>query len=137
MSASKVFSTRRQLAEMARVLSAYLRLPFSTDTIPGALMESLLAHAFAIQSKGPLLVAGDFNMPEESAIYRRHWSGLNNAFSCAGYGFGTSKETRWHGIRIDHVLLGPGWSCLHTQVGPHLGGDHRPMVADLAWSGAP
>ena len=100
-------------------------------------LESLLAHAFAIQSKGPLLVAGDFNMPEESAIYRRHWSGLNNAFSCAGYGFGTSKETRWHGIRIDHVLLGPGWSCLHTQVGPHLGGDHRPMVADLAWSGAP
>jgi endonuclease/exonuclease/phosphatase (EEP) superfamily protein YafD len=100
-------------------------------------LESLLAHAFALQSNGPLLVAGDFNMPEESALYRRHWSDLRNAFSCAGYGFGTSKETRWHGIRIDHVLLGPGWSCLRTRVGSHLGGDHRPMVADLAWGGAP
>ena len=100
-------------------------------------LESMLAHAFAIQSNGPLLVAGDFNMPVESAIYRRHWSDLRNAFSCAGYGFGASKETRWHGIRIDHVLLGPGWACLHTHVGPHLGGDHRPMVADLAWGAEP
>ena len=100
-------------------------------------LESLLAHAFAIQSNGPLLVAGDFNMPVESAIYRRYWSDLRNAFSCAGYGFGTSKETRWHGIRIDHVLLGPGWSCLRTRVGPDMGGDHRPMIADLAWHGTP
>ena len=107
------------------------------DNIEQRELESLLAHAFAIQSKGPLLVTGDFNMPVESAIYRRHWSDLTNAFSCAGYGFGTSKETRVHGIRIDHVLLGPGWTCLHTRVGPHLGGDHRPMIADLAWGAEP
>lgn len=100
-------------------------------------LESMLAHAFALQSTGPLVVAGDFNMPVESAIYRQHWSDLTNAFSCAGYGFGTSKETRWHGIRIDHVLLGPGWFCLRTRVGPHLGGDHRPMIADLAWGAEP
>jgi vancomycin resistance protein VanJ len=96
-------------------------------------LESMLASAFAQQAGGPLLVAGDFNMPVESAIYRRHWAWLVNAFSCAGFGFGHSKATRWHGVRIDHVLLGPGWSCLRTRVGEGLGGDHRPVIADLRW----
>jgi endonuclease/exonuclease/phosphatase (EEP) superfamily protein YafD len=100
-------------------------------------IESLLARAFANQAGGALVVAGDFNMPVESAIYRRHWGDLPNAFSCAGFGFGTTKATRWHGIRIDHVLLGPGWSCADARVGADLGGDHRPMVVDLGWQGAP
>ncbi|MDH5539513.1 MAG: endonuclease/exonuclease/phosphatase family protein [Rhizobacter sp.] len=98
-------------------------------------LESMLASAFAQQSNGPLIVAGDFNMPVESAIYRRHWSPWANAFSCAGYGLGSSKATSWHGVRIDHVLLGPGWSCLRTQVGTGLGGDHRPVIADIRWGG--
>lgn len=100
-------------------------------------IESLLARAFANQTQGPLVVAGDFNMPVESAIYRTHWGEFANAFSCAGWGFGATKATRWHGIRIDHVLLGPGWSCLDASVGADLGMDHRPMVADLSWTGTP
>ena len=31
--------------EIGRVLSTYMRLPLSSDTIPGAIMEALLAHA--------------------------------------------------------------------------------------------
>ena len=100
-------------------------------------IESTLARAFANQVKGPLIVAGDFNMPVESAIYRTHWGEFTNAFSCAGWGFGATKATRWHGIRIDHVLLGPGWTCLDAVVGADLGMDHRPMVADLGWAGTP
>jgi vancomycin resistance protein VanJ len=98
-------------------------------------IESVLARAFASQAGAPLIVAGDFNMPVESAIYRANWGGFSNAFSCAGWGFGATKATRWHGIRIDHVLLGPGWSCLGAAVGPDLGLDHRPMLADLSWQG--
>ena len=100
-------------------------------------IESTLARAFANQTSGPLIVAGDFNMPVESAIYRAHWHEFTNAFSCAGWGFGATKATRWHGIRIDHVLLGPGWSCAGAQVGADLGLDHRPMVVDLGWQGVP
>ena len=100
-------------------------------------IESTLARAFAVQAAGPLVVAGDFNMPMESAIYRRYWSDFTNAFSSAGQGWGATKATRWHGIRIDHVLLGPGWSCTRAWVGPHLGMDHRPMIAEIAWRGAP
>jgi endonuclease/exonuclease/phosphatase (EEP) superfamily protein YafD len=93
--------------------------------------ESGLARAWTERATGPLVITGDFNMPFESAIYQRYWSSFTNAFSTAGLGFGHSKATRWHGIRIDHVLLGPGWECLDARVGRHLGGDHRPMIADL------
>ena len=100
-------------------------------------IESTLARAFALQTPDALVVAGDFNMPVESAIYRRYWSDFTNAFSSAGQGWGATKATRWHGIRIDHVLLGPGWVCVRAWVGPHLGMDHRPMIAEIAWRGAP
>lgn len=44
MSASRLFSTREQLAKIARILASYIRLPLSADNIPGGLMEALLAH---------------------------------------------------------------------------------------------
>jgi endonuclease/exonuclease/phosphatase (EEP) superfamily protein YafD len=99
------------------------------------MLEAEAASAWAKRGTGPALVMGDFNTPVESAIYRRHWSSWENAFSTAGLGFGGSKFTRWHGIRIDHVLAGPGWRVLRAWVGPGFGGDHRPMLADLRWMG--
>lgn len=99
--------------------------------------ESGLGITWTKRATAPLLVTGDFNMPIESAIYRRHWSAFTNAFSEAGFGFGASKKTKWHGIRIDHVLMGSGWECLEAWIGPHLGMDHRPMVADMKWRGDP
>lgn len=98
--------------------------------------ESGLARAWAERKSGPLVVAGDFNMPVESAIYRRHWSPFTNAFSEAGLGFGATKTTKLWGTRIDHVLAGRGFQCLGAWVGPHLETDHSPMVADLRWLGA-
>jgi vancomycin resistance protein VanJ len=94
-------------------------------------LESGLGKAWTERATGPLVITGDFNMPYESRIYQRHWSSFTNAFGESGLGFGDSKETNWHGIRIDHVLVGPGWECLDAFVGPHLGGDHRPMITDL------
>lgn len=41
---SPVFSTPDQLAQIGLVLACYLRLPVSTDVIPGAFLESVLAH---------------------------------------------------------------------------------------------
>lgn len=41
---SRVFSSQAQLARIGLLLSRYMRLPVSTDTIPGAFMEAVLAH---------------------------------------------------------------------------------------------
>jgi endonuclease/exonuclease/phosphatase (EEP) superfamily protein YafD len=84
----------------------------------------------------PVIIAGDFNLPTDSDIYRLYWSSYTNAFSSAGLGFGHTKFTRWFGIRIDHILAGPGWRCRRCWVGPDVGSDHRPVLADLDWVGA-
>jgi endonuclease/exonuclease/phosphatase family metal-dependent hydrolase len=81
---------------------------------------------------GPLLIAGDFNLPVESAIYREHWSDFRNAFSTCGSGFGYTKHERLFSIRIDHVLMSDAWSCVNAQVlGTPYGGDHDPLIVDL------
>jgi vancomycin resistance protein VanJ len=86
---------------------------------------------------GPLLLAGDFNTPPESTIYRRYWSGYANAFSTAGFGFGPTHFTRRTAVRIDHILAGPGWHCERCWVGPAVGSPHRPVVADLCRDDSP
>ena len=42
------------------------------------------------------ILAGDFNLPVDSAIYREYWSGYRDAFSDAGWGFG---YTEWPRVR--------------------------------------
>jgi endonuclease/exonuclease/phosphatase (EEP) superfamily protein YafD len=76
-------------------------------------------------------VAGDFNMPIESAIYRRDWADFHNAFSEAGFGWGWTKWTRLFGVRIDHVLSRDGLVCTRAWIGGKTGSDHRPLVADF------
>ena len=77
------------------------------------------------------VVCGDFNMPQESFLYRRDWSTYQNAFASVGQGFGYTKCTRWHGVRIDHVLTSHQWRATSASVEDSLGGDHRPVFAEL------
>jgi vancomycin resistance protein VanJ len=80
-------------------------------------------------------IAGDFNMPVGSQIYRRHWSIYDNAFSMAGFGLGLSKVSRVarisFGTRIDHILFSDRWRAVNCRVGADMGSDHRPVIADL------
>lgn len=39
-----IYSTREELDQIRKILSRYIRLPFSGETIPGATMEGVLAH---------------------------------------------------------------------------------------------
>ena len=78
------------------------------------------------------IIAGDFNMPVESRIYRRHWSGCTNAFSRRGRGFGYTRVLPKWSARIDHVLIcDPRWKVSRAFVGPDIGSDHLPVVVDL------
>jgi vancomycin resistance protein VanJ len=85
-------------------------------------------HAVAI----PFLVAGDFNLPVESAIYKQDWGDLQNMFSRCGRGFGRTKLTALYGIRIDHVVGSKQWQCVDARIlASPYGGDHLPLVVDL------
>lgn len=90
--------------------------------------------------EGPVILAGDMNLPDESAIFRRDWSGFADAFGVAGLGYGYTygyTTSGWlYGIRIDHVLAGPGFRVRRSWVGPHVGSDHRPLLAVLEPTGS-
>jgi vancomycin resistance protein VanJ len=92
--------------------------------------QSELAQEWAQSISGPMLVAGDFNTPPDSTIYRDNWSDYSNAFSQAGFGWGHTYFTRKTSIRIDNLLAGPGWRCRRCFVGPDVGSPHRPLVSD-------
>ncbi|MBX6364370.1 MAG: endonuclease/exonuclease/phosphatase family protein [Gemmatimonadetes bacterium] len=95
-------------------------------------IESRLARRWAEGAGGPILVAGDFNTPVESRIFRESWGDLTNAFSSAGNGFGYTRYNGWIRVRIDHVLAGRGWGVLRAVVGDDVGSDHRPLIVDVA-----
>ncbi len=96
------------------------------------LVEARLAREWASGSPAPLrLVAGDFNTPVESHLFRDHWKGYSECHSAAGWGFGFTKRTRLIGTRIDHVLAGPGLACVSARVSPSRGGDHSPLVVEI------
>lgn len=79
----------------------------------------------------PTIIAGDFNMPVESAIFRRYWGPFRNAFSRSGWGPGHTKETRLWGVRIDHVLVSGEIGTTASWVSHDVGSDHLPLIADL------
>lgn len=79
----------------------------------------------------PLLVLGDFNLPVASTIYRQYWGDLNNAFSITGWGLGHTKVEKLWGVRIDHILSNSGIIPVRSWLGPDLGSDHLPLMAEL------
>jgi endonuclease/exonuclease/phosphatase family metal-dependent hydrolase len=84
-----------------------------------------------------VVVLGDFNMPVDSAIYRRDWAGRTNAFSQGGWGLGHTVHGSRRGLsssaRIDHILTGKNWTTVRSWVGPDVGSDHMPVIADLLY----
>ena len=98
--------------------------------------QSHVASVAASRTVAPAIVAGDFNMPTDSAIYRAFWSDWSNAFSTAGFGFGYTHYTNRTQLRIDHILASPGWRVRRCYVGPNVGSAHRPVIAEIDWVGS-
>lgn len=81
----------------------------------------------------PLIVAGDFNLTQQSQAYRRDWSVYKNAFAEAGTGLGYTKSVAFMGARIDHVIFSESYTVNHTQVLPKGGSDHAPVLAEISY----
>src|SRR5438552_1352047 len=94
---------------------------------------TLAPSAPSSRTSGRTLLAGDFNTPAESRIYQTAWAPFTNAYATSTLGWGHTYFTRRCGLRIDHLLAGPGWRCRRCEVGPHVGSPHRPVVADWEW----
>jgi endonuclease/exonuclease/phosphatase (EEP) superfamily protein YafD len=115
------------------LLGVHLHWPLGGASASLRRQELRAIASFAAGFRGPLLVAGDFNLTAWSAHFSEllRASGLRD--SAVGQGLMPSwpSQFRWVGIRIDHCLTTREWRGLNVQVGPHVGSDHRAVVADL------
>jgi vancomycin resistance protein VanJ len=100
-------------------------------------VESGLLRRWVEEPTGEILLAGDFNLTAEHPLYRRDWHVYEDTFARAGWGLGRTMFTRHNGLRIDHILTGPAWRATRSTVGPEVGSAHRPVIADIEWSGPP
>ena len=53
-------------------------------------VEAMKTRAFTVPEglDHPVLIAGDFNMPNDSSLFRRHWGSLQDAYALTGVGYG-------------------------------------------------
>jgi endonuclease/exonuclease/phosphatase (EEP) superfamily protein YafD len=79
----------------------------------------------------PFLVGGDFNMPSDSTTMATLRGVFHFAFDETGWGYGYTKPSWLPWIRIDHIVSSPGWTFGHCWVGPDLGSDHLPLLAEV------
>jgi vancomycin resistance protein VanJ len=90
--------------------------------------------------KETVVVAGDFNLTDQSAGYRKLTARLVDAHREAGWGFGhtfpdeevRSIPTPFPVVRIDYVFHSPDIRALTTYVGGRGGPNHRFLVAELS-----
>jgi vancomycin resistance protein VanJ len=104
-------------------------------------VDALVVDIAAIDR--PLIVAGDFNVTDQSATYRLINHYLHNAHRSAGWGFGFTFPARPHtkGLplitgpiyRIDHVFYNHHFVAYHARtLTTSAGSDHLPIVAELS-----
>jgi endonuclease/exonuclease/phosphatase (EEP) superfamily protein YafD len=88
---------------------------------------------FVKRQRGPVLVAGDLNLTEHSPYFGDLLRAGDLRDSRQGIGIQASWAARLPGLDLplDHVLLSREWIVESRQVGPHLGSDHRPVLAEL------
>ncbi|WP_242072344.1 endonuclease/exonuclease/phosphatase family protein [Microcoleus sp. FACHB-68] len=94
----------------------------------------------------PMIVAGDFNMTDQSQDYDSVKKVLKDAFLASGFGFGFTwphgwdvglilKKFHWKLnfplVRIDYVWYSKHWSSQHSKVLPAVGSDHLPVETYL------
>jgi endonuclease/exonuclease/phosphatase (EEP) superfamily protein YafD len=83
----------------------------------------------------PVIAAGDFNATRWSHGMKPLWSaGLTDSSLGHGAGGTWMRGNPVFAIPIDLILFrGTGANCRNHWIGPDLGSDHRPVVAEIAW----
>ncbi|MES2791657.1 MAG: endonuclease/exonuclease/phosphatase family protein [Planctomycetota bacterium] len=104
-------------------------------------VEAMKTRAFT-QPEGldqPVIVAGDFNMPNDSSLFRKHWGNLSDAYASTAVGYGYTSPCRasklWPAntpwAQVDHILANRDWQVERCWIGKSAGSDHRLIAAQL------
>lgn len=101
-----------------------------------ALDETMVILAREVKkTTGPVIVAGDFN----ATRWSNKWeplldAGLNDASQGKAPGATWMRGNPMTSIPIDRLLYrGENMDCRRFEIGPDLGSDHRPLIAEFVW----
>lgn len=103
-------------------------------------VEAMKTRVFTqLKDKQPRIIAGDFNMPNDSSLFRSHWGDLTDAYAttAVGYGYTSPCQTKnvWPNntpwAQVDHILSSHEWQVERCWIGKSGGSDHRLIAAQL------
>jgi predicted extracellular nuclease len=102
----------------------------------GRLAQSRALAAALRDGPRPLVLAGDLNAPDASAVVQALLAiGLHDAFASAGrgwgYTYGHALRPAFSFLRIDHLLASSDVEVVRAFVGGKEASEHRPVIADL------
>jgi endonuclease/exonuclease/phosphatase family metal-dependent hydrolase len=80
------------------------------------------------------VLMGDFNTPRDSTWFVAYDGLYTNAFDQAGQGWRATWPSVAPVLDIDHIWTAGSLLAVCTRVPAIRSSDHRPVVADLAWS---
>lgn len=97
-------------------------------------MMTIMA-AEILETSGPVIAGGDFNSTRWSHMLRPlQDTGLMDASKGEAPAPTWMRKLPFIAIPIDHLLFrGSGVGSSHFEIGPDLGSDHRPVVAEIGW----
>lgn len=81
----------------------------------------------------PHIVAGDFNLSQHSIKYSALAVNMTDAFRATNSGLGVTWSTQMPVVllRLDYVWVSKNLNAIQTEVGPGMGSDHYPVVAEI------
>ena len=82
----------------------------------------------------PMLLAGDFNTPADSSLLDTLRDHFEVGVERAGCGYGYTWPAVLPSLRIDHILANRYGTFTFCRVGPEVGSDHLPVIAEVCWS---
>ncbi|MEP7292615.1 MAG: endonuclease/exonuclease/phosphatase family protein [Chloroflexota bacterium] len=124
---------------VSRTRQMYQTAGFYNDSARDSQIRTLL-HRLEDEPL-PYVVAGDFNMSDQTVIYNELAALMGDSFREAGRGLGTSwPNFQRFGltglipplVRIDYIWHSNDFRAIEAAQGPYLGSDHLPLYATLA-----
>ncbi len=95
------------------------------------------------QETRPMLIAGDFNMPDHGWLYRMMVRDWTDAFAAGGRGWGMTfpgtggliQKLLGPWLRLDYVFCDARWRVLDCEIEPPQPAEHRALAARMEWQG--
>jgi endonuclease/exonuclease/phosphatase (EEP) superfamily protein YafD len=126
------FAVRHRLKVRGQAVNV---LQIDIDARPGrsrrAAMDGLQRLA-ALERDGNLIIAGDFNLPRESAFLDSLRSDFRQSFEASGRGFAETWPLPLLALSLDQVWTGRAWQPQAARHGWNWLSDHRPVVVEIA-----